>query len=43
MFTGKFKPRRDNDRNCLYANEDEESDEKDQSESDDELGFVAIK
>ena len=27
----------------MYANEDEESDEKGQSESDGELGFVAIK
>ena len=25
---GKFKPRRAKDRNCLYANEDEEYDEK---------------
>ena len=25
-YKGKFKPRRDRDRNCLYANEDEESD-----------------
>lgn len=42
-FRGKFKPRRDKDRNFLYVNEDEEYNEKDQSESDDELGFVAIK
>ena len=40
-YKGKFKPKRD--RNCLYANEDEESNERAQSESDDELGFVAIK
>ena len=26
---GKFKPRRDKDRNCLCANEDEESNERD--------------
>ena len=34
---GKFNSRRDRDRNCLYANEDEESDEEGQSESDDEF------
>ena len=42
-FRGKFKPRRDKDRNCLYANEDEEYDEREHSKSDDELGFMAIK
>ena len=42
-YKGRFNPRRGRDRNCLYANEDEEFDEKGQSESDDELGFVAIK
>ena len=42
-YKGNLEPRRDRDRNCLYSNEDEESDEKGQSESDDELGFVAIK
>ena len=42
-YKGMFKPRRDRDRNYFYANEDEESDERDQNESDDELGFVAIK
>ena len=30
-------------RNCLYVNEEEEEDESDQSRSEDELGFVAIK
>ena len=40
-YKGKFNPRRDRD--CLYANEEEESGEKGQSESNDELGFVAIK
>lgn len=30
-------------RDCLYANEDDESDERVQSESDDELGFLFIK
>ena len=42
-FRGKFKPRRHKDRNWLYANEDREYDKNDWSESDDELGFVAIK
>ena len=40
-YKGNFKPTRD--RIFLYANEDEEFDERCQSESDDELGFVAIK
>ena len=38
-----MNPRRDRDINHLYANEDEESNEKGQSESDNELGFVSIK
>ena len=42
-YKGKFKLERDRDRNCLYANEDEESSEKGQSESDDELRFFSIK
>ena len=42
-FRGRFNPKRDKDKKCLYANGDEEYDEKDQSKSDDELGFVAIK
>ena len=37
-YREKFRSRRSRD--CLYANEDEESD---QSRSDDELRFVAIK
>ena len=40
-YKWKFKSRRP--RNCLYANEDEEFEERVQSESDDELGFIAIK
>lgn len=40
-YKGKFKPRRD--RNYLHANEVEEFYERGQSESDDELRFVAIK
>ena len=31
-YKGKFNPKRDRDKNCLYANE-----------NDDDLGFVAIK
>ena len=42
-YKGKCKLRRDRDRHYLYANEDEESNEKGQSGSDDELGFVSIK
>ena len=42
-YKGKFNSRRDRDRNYLYANEDEESNEKGHSESDDELGFGDIK
>ena len=42
-YKRKFNPRRDRDRNCFYTNEDEKYDEKCQSESYDELGFVAIK
>ena len=37
-FKGRFKSRRP--RQCLYANEGEESDQR---RSEDELGFVAIK
>ena len=42
-YKGKFKLERDKDRNFLYANEDDEFDERDQTESDYELGFLAIK
>ena len=41
IFRGNFKTR--NDRNCMYANEEEESDEQTVSGSDEEIGFVAIK
>ena len=40
-YRGNFKPR--NDRNCMYVNEEEESDEQTVSGSDEEIGFVAIK
>ena len=40
-YKGKFKPRRD--REYLYANEENDSDEQAVSASDDEIGFVAIK
>ena len=40
-YRGKFKPRRD--RYCLYANEEDESNDQVVSASDDEIGFVAIK
>ena len=41
-FKGRFKPRRPI--NCLYTNEEEEEEEEsNQSRSEDELGFVAIK
>lgn len=40
-YKRNFKPRKPRD--YLYANEDDESKERVQSESDDELGFVAIK
>ena len=40
-YKRNFKPRRPRD--YLYANEDDESKERVQSESDDELGFVVIK
>ena len=39
-YKGRFKSRRP--RNCLFANEEEEE-EFDQSKSEDELGFTAIK
>ena len=31
------------DRDCLYVNEDNDSDEQGLSDSDDEIGFVPIK
>ena len=40
-YKGKFKPRRDRD--CLYANEEDDSNEQVVSDSEDEIGFVAIK
>ena len=40
-YKGKFKPRRDRD--CLYVNEEDESDKQAISVNDDEIGFVAIK
>ena len=40
-FKGRFKSRRP--RNCLYANEEEDEEEYEQSRREDELGFVAIK
>ena len=40
-YRGNFKPRRD--RECLYANEEDDYDEQAVSASDDEIGFVAIK
>ena len=40
-YKGRLKSRRP--RNCIYTNEEEVSDEKGQSKSDDEIGFVAIK
>ena len=40
-YRGNFKPRRD--RECLYANNEDDSDEQAVSASDDEIGFVAIK
>ena len=40
-YRGNFKPRRD--RECLYANEEDDSDEQAVSTSDDEIGFIAIK
>lgn len=40
-YKRNFKPRKPRD--CLYANEDDESEERVHNESDDELGFVAIK
>ena len=40
-YKGKFKPRRDRD--CLYANEEDDSDDQVVSASDDEIGCVAIK
>ena len=40
-YRGNFKPRRD--RECLYANEEDDSDEQVVSASDNEIGFVAIK
>ena len=41
MYKRNFQPRRPRD--CLYENEDDESEERVQSESDDELGFVGIR
>ena len=42
MYNNKnYKPRKD--RECLYANEDNDFDEQELSGSDDEIGFVAIK
>ena len=38
---GRFKFRRP--RNCLYVNEEEDEEESNQSKSEDELEFVAIK
>lgn len=40
-YKNNFKSRKP--RECLYANDDDELDERVLSESDDELGFVAIK
>ena len=40
-YRGNFKTRKDRD--CLYANKDNDSDEQALSASDDEIGFVAIK
>ena len=40
-YKGNHKPRKDRD--CLYANEDYDSDQQALSASDDEIGFVAIK
>ena len=40
-YKGNHKPRKN--RNCLYANEDYNSDEQALSASDDEIGFVEIK
>ena len=40
-YKGKFKPRRDRD--CLYVNEEDNSNEQALSASDDEIIFVAIK
>ena len=41
MYKGNHKPIKD--RECLYANEDNDSNEQALSASDDEIGFVAIK
>ena len=41
MYKGNYKPRKD--RECLYANEDNDSNEQELSASDDEIGFAAIK
>ena len=40
-YRGKFKPKRDRD--CLYANEEDESDDQEISAIDDEIGFLDIK
>ena len=40
-YKGNYKPRKD--RECLYANEKNNSDDQSVSASDDEIGFVAIK
>ena len=40
-YKGNYKPRKD--RLCLYANEENDSDEQIVSDSDDEIGFVVIK
>ena len=41
MYNQNHKPRKD--RECFYANEDNDSNEQALSASDDEIGFVAIK
>ena len=40
-YKGNYKPIKD--RECLYANKDNDFDEQELSASDDEIGFVAIK
>ena len=40
-YKGNHKPRKDRD--CLYANEDNDSNEQALSSSDEEIGFMAIK